>query len=121
MSTPGRPAKASSRGFLRSSGPAGARPETAAAASCESAGGPLGELFGHGQHVAVSVRVESDDAVSLEVAKNAGARDLKGIGHIGGRKARQRAEFGRAICIVCAGNVYAIEEDRVQVRVEFQV
>ena len=46
---------------------------------------------------------------------------MKGIGHIGGRKARQRAEFGRAICIVCAGNVYAIEEDRVQVRVEFQV
>jgi hypothetical protein len=36
MTTPGRPAKASSRGLRRSSGPAGARPETAA--SCAKAG-----------------------------------------------------------------------------------
>ncbi len=38
MTTPGRPAKASSRGLRRSSGPAGTRPETAAAASCAKAG-----------------------------------------------------------------------------------
>jgi hypothetical protein len=38
MATQGRPAKASSRGLRRSSAPAGARPETAAAASCAKGG-----------------------------------------------------------------------------------
>jgi hypothetical protein len=61
MTTPGRPAKASSRGLRRSSGPAGARPETAAAARCVVSRGPLGELIGDGRHVAVSVRGEGDE------------------------------------------------------------
>src|SRR5450631_3081237 len=38
ITTPGRPSNATSTGRRRSSGPAGARPETAAAASCARAG-----------------------------------------------------------------------------------
>lgn len=83
---------------------------------------PSGRLYGLGvsvtEHVAVSMRVERDDAPSLEATQDAGASALKGVGHIGGREARQRAELGRA---VRARNVHTIEEDRVQVRVELQV
>jgi hypothetical protein len=50
-------------------------------------------------------------------ASFSGASDLKGVGHIGGREARQRAELGHG---VCAGNVDAVEEDRVQVRVRLR-
>jgi hypothetical protein len=45
----------------RGSGPAGATPETAAAAGCEGAEGPLGERFGHGQRGAISVSIEGDE------------------------------------------------------------
>jgi hypothetical protein len=60
-------------------------------------GVPPGELFGDGQHVAVSVRVEGDDAPLLEVTHDAGASDLEGVGHIGGGEARQGAELRRAV------------------------
>jgi hypothetical protein len=45
----------------------------------------------------------------------------KGVGHIGGREARQRAELGRAVRTVWARNVHAVEEDCMQVRIGLQV
>lgn len=120
MTTPGRPAKASSRGLRRSSGPAGARQETAAAARRQG-GVPLGQLFGDGQHVAVSLRVEGDDAPLLKVTQDAGASDLKDVGHIGVPEARQGAALGCAVRTARVGNVHAIEGNGMQVRIEFQV
>ena len=43
----------------------------------------------------VKPEVERDDVPPLEVAQDAGASDLKSVGHIGGRETRQRAVWAR--------------------------
>jgi len=93
-------------GHRRSSGPAGASPETAARASSSERRVALGELVVDRE----SLVIDADDAAALEVAEDAGAGDLQDIGHVGGRKMGERAEheptFGRRC-------VDAVEEDDV--------
>jgi len=65
-----------------------------------------------------SVIVDADDAAALEVAEDAGAGDLQDIGHVSGRKTRERTEheppFSRR-------RVHPVEEDDVQVRIQLEV
>jgi hypothetical protein len=76
ITTLGRPSNAISTGRRRSPGLAGARPATAAAASCEDRVA-LRELVRNGQHL--GFRVNGDDLLTLQVPEDVSARDLKDV------------------------------------------